>query len=64
VHPERDEACSVEEASVKPMRGYVSTRVGVAGSGGAEYATKKKSATYRIAKERASAYWLGIRQPD
>jgi hypothetical protein len=39
VHPERDEACSVEEANVKPVGGYVSMRIGVAGSGGVENAT-------------------------
>jgi len=39
VHPERDEACSVAEASAEPRQEYASTRSGVSGSGGGEYAT-------------------------
>jgi hypothetical protein len=39
VHPERDEACSVEEASAEPRQEYASTRSGVSGFGGGEYAT-------------------------
>ena len=38
-HPERDEACSVEETSAEPRQEYASTRSGVSGSGGGEYAT-------------------------
>ena len=50
VHLERDEACSVAEASAEPKQEYASARSGVSGSGGGGYPSTPASTEHPVAK--------------